>query len=135
MIPTIATRFRCSSPLTDLKKLTIMFETLELQYLNKLIKCEVRDFASPKPFHTVKVQRLGNDKVEPSAEVDCKFPVPVFALVGDFTVKPCQFSHSTPPIARAFNLTRQAFIEFSELVQDSFKGCGCCIFSPVFSVR
>ena len=34
-----------------------MFDTLGLQNLNKLMKGKVRDFASPEPFHTVKVQR------------------------------------------------------------------------------
>ena len=50
MKPTIGTRFgsRAMSPLTDLTQLTIMFDTLGLQYLNKLVhQGEVGDFASP----------------------------------------------------------------------------------------
>ena len=100
-----------------------MFETLELQYLNKLVKGnQVRDFASPKPFHTLKVERLGSDTVKPSAKVGCKFPVPIFALVGNFTVKPCQFSQSAPPIARAFDFARQAFAKGAKFVQGRFEG-------------
>ena len=45
-------------------ELTIMFETFELQYLNILIEGKVRDFTSPKSFHTVKVQRFGCDGVK-----------------------------------------------------------------------
>ena len=98
-----------------------MFETLELQYLNKLIEGKVGDFASPKPFHTLKVECLSGDMVKPSAEVSGKFVVPVLALVGDFTVKPCQFSQRTPPIARTFHLTRQGFVKFAEFIQRLFQ--------------
>ncbi len=64
METTIATGFRCSRPLPDLNKLTLMFETLELQNLNKLPKGKIGDFASPEAFHTRKVQRFGRDKVK-----------------------------------------------------------------------
>ena len=46
MKPTIGTRFG-SRQLTDLTQLTIMFDTLGLQYLKKLVEGEVGDFASP----------------------------------------------------------------------------------------
>ena len=70
MIPTIGARFRCGfRPLPDFKQLTIMFQTFELQYLNKLSKGEVRDFSAPKTFQvSIKVECLGRDKVKPSAE-------------------------------------------------------------------
>ena len=80
-------RFGRRSPLPDLKELTIMFQTLELQNLNKLVEGEIRDFPTPKPFHAVKVQRLGGNTVEPSAEIGRKFPMPISTLVANFTVK------------------------------------------------
>ena len=121
MIPTIATRFRCGSPLTDLKELTIMFETLELQYLHKLIEGEVRDFSAPEAFHAIKVERLGSDTVKPSAKVSGKFVVPIFALVGDFTVKSGEVSDSTPLVVRAFDFARKAFVESAKFAQRLFQ--------------
>ena len=99
-----------------------MFQTLELQYLNKLIESEVRDFPSPKAFHAVKVECLSGDTVKPSAKVSGKFVVPVLALVGDFDIQPCEFSDGTPPVVRTFDFARKAFVEFSELFQGRFEG-------------
>ena len=50
---TIRTRFCSSRPSTHLKEITLMFLALILQYLNKLVKGEVGDFASPQAFHTL----------------------------------------------------------------------------------
>ena len=111
METTIATGLRCSRPLPDLNKLTLMFETLELQNLNKLPKGKIGDFASPEAFHTVKVQRFGRDKVKSPAQVGRQFPMPIFALVGNFSIEPCQLMHSTPPVLRTFNLSGKAFVE------------------------
>ena len=98
-----------------------MFETLELQYLNKLVKSKVRDFASPEAFHSLKVQRLGDNVVKPTAEVSSAFVVPISALIRDFHVKPCELTDSTPPIVRTFDLSTDRFVEFSELVQGVFQ--------------
>ena len=89
-----------------------MFDTFELQNLNKLIKGKVRDFAPPESFHTVKVQRLSDDGIKPSAEVRGKLPVPIFALVGNLPIQSCDLLHSTVPIARPFHFTRKAFVAF-----------------------
>ena len=99
-----------------------MFETLELQYLNELSEGEVRDFPSPEAFHTLKVEHLGRDAVKPSAKVGGKFPMPVSALVGNFTVKSGKFSDGTPPIARTFLLATHSFIECSEFIQGLLQG-------------
>ena len=81
VMSTIRTRFCRRRPLSDLKKLTIMFETLELQNLNKLSESKIGDFTSPKTFHTVKVQRLGHDGIKPAAEVSRTFVVPAYPSV------------------------------------------------------
>ena len=73
-----------------------MFETLIFQYLNKLPERQIGDFASPEPFHTCEIQRLGDDSIKPSTEVCSKFEVPISALVGNISVEPCEFSNSTP---------------------------------------
>ena len=117
----IATRFRCRRPLSDLTQLTLMFLTLILQYLNKLSERKVRDFASPEAFHTRKVQRLGRYEVKPSTKVRGKFVVPIFALVGNMSVEPCELMESTPPIIRPFNLTAQCFVEFAKFGQGLFQ--------------
>ena len=123
MMSAIRTRLRCGSPLSNLNKLTIMFDTLELQNLNKLIKSEIGDFASPEAFHRIKVQRLGSNKVEPLTQVGRRFVVPISALVSDLTIKPCQFPDGTPPIIRvSFDLSTDSFVEFAELVQGVFQG-------------
>ena len=94
-----------------------MFETLELQYLHKLIESKVRDFASPEAFHAIKVKCLGDDGIKSSTKVSGKFPVPISALVGNFAVKVDEFTDGTPPIVRAFNLATDGFVEIAELVQ------------------
>ena len=91
-----------------------MFLTLIFQYINKLIKGEVRDFASPKLFHAVKVQRLKDNRIKPLAKICSKFPMPVSALIGDMSVESRQLIDGTPPAVRTFNFTRKAFVETSQ---------------------
>ena len=98
-----------------------MFETLEFQYLNKLVKGEVRDFSTPEAFHAVKVERLGGDKVKPSAEVSGKFPMPISALVGDMPIQSCELTHTSPPVVRAFDFTAECLVQFPKLVQRLFQ--------------
>ena len=118
----IRTRLCRRCPPSDLNKLTIMFQTLELQNLNKLVEGKVRDFASPKPFHTVKVQRLGGNGIKPLTQVCRTLVVPISALVGNVDVESCQLTDSAPPIARTSHFPRKALVEFSELVQGPFQG-------------
>ena len=98
-----------------------MFETFELQYLNKLIESEIGDFASPESFHAVKVQRFGCDGVKPSAEVCSEFEVPIASLIANLAIKPCKLSDSTPPVARTSNWTTNVFVKGSQLVQGLFQ--------------
>ena len=98
-----------------------MLETLVFQYLNKLSKGEVRDFATPESFHTCKVQGLGGDSIKPATQVSRKFEMPTSALIGDVSIKPCELTDSTPPIVRTFDFTTDGFIEFSEFFQGLFQ--------------
>ena len=45
-----------------------VYYTYGLQYLNKLVEGKVRDFASPEPFHAIKVQRFNGDGIKPLTE-------------------------------------------------------------------
>ncbi len=117
----IRTRFCGRCPLSDLNKLTLMFSTLILQYLNKLVKGEVRDFTSPEAFHTLKVQRLGNDRIKPFAQVSSNLVVPVLALVGDMPIQPRKVSDSTPPVIRTFYLSADSFVEGAKFFQGVFE--------------
>ena len=98
-----------------------MFETLELQYLNKLVKGKVRDFPSPKTFHAIKVQCLGHNRIEPFTHVCGQFIVPIFTLVCDMSIQPRQRSDSTPPITRTFLFPTECLVECSEFVQGVFQ--------------
>ena len=98
-----------------------MFDALILQYLNKLVKGKIGDFASPKPFHTVKVQRFGDDRIKPFAQVSSNLVVPVFALVGDMPMQTSKLSDSTPPIPGAFDLPANCFVEGSQFFQRAFQ--------------
>ena len=98
-----------------------MFETLELQQLNTLTESKVRDFASPKSFHCIKVQRLSGNKVKASAEIMNQFPMPIFALIGNLLVKTSEFSYRTPPIVRTFDLSAHGFAKVLELCQGLFQ--------------
>ena len=117
----IRTRFCGRCPLSDLNKLTLMFSTLILQYLNKLVKGEVRDFTSPEAFHTLKVQRLGNDRIKPFAQVSSNLVVPVLALVADMPIQPRKVSDSTPPVIRTFYLSADSFVEGAKFFQGVFE--------------
>ena len=117
----IRTRFCGRCPLSDLNKLTLMFSTLILQYLNKLVKGEVRDFTSPEAFHTLKVQRLGNDRIKPFAQVSSNLVVPVLALVADMPIQPRKVSDTPPPIVRTFDLSADSFVEGAKFFQGVFE--------------
>ena len=117
----VATRFCCSSPLTDLTQLTLMFLTLILQYINKLIEGEVGDLASPKSFHTRKVQGFNGDGVESLTKFRSKLPLKVFASVADFSIETCDLSHTPPPAIRTFNLSAEFFVERPKFVQVRFQ--------------
>ena len=98
-----------------------MFDTLILQYLNKLVKGEVRDFPSPKAFHAIKIQGLGNDRIKPFAQVGSNLVVPVPALVGYMPIQPRKSSNTPPPIPRAFDLSAQCFVECAKFFQGVFQ--------------
>ena len=98
-----------------------MFDTFELQNLNKLVEGKVRDFASPEAFHTVKVKSFGGDSIKPSAQVRCKLPVKVFALIADFPIETGELTDSTAPTVRTFDFTRKTFVACSELIQGLFQ--------------
>ena len=121
MKPTVATRFRCSSPLTDLEQLTPMFDTLILQYLNKLVEGEVGDFASPQAFHARKVQGFNDNRIKLLTQFGGDFPMKIFALLANPSVEPYDLPHTTPPTVRTFLLTAQAFVEGSQFVQVRFQ--------------
>ena len=112
-----------------------MFETFELQYLNKLIESKIRDFTSPKPFHTVKVQRFGRNEVKPSAKVGGKFPMPVSALVADFAIEFASALTARHQLLEPLTLRDTALLSFRSAFKDCFKNCGLCPFSPVLSVK
>ena len=98
-----------------------MFETFELQYLNKLIESEIGDFTSPEAFHACQVQRFKSKCIKASTQVSGEFPMPILALPTDFPIQSCELPDSTPPVSRTFFLTRKAFIEYTELFQGLFQ--------------
>ena len=98
-----------------------MFETLKLQYLNKLPKGKVGDFASPETLHTSKIEFLSRNRVKPSAQVCGKFPMPIFALVGDMPIASCELTKTTPPVIGAYNLTTECFVKRSKFFQGLFQ--------------
>ena len=131
----IATRFCCSRPLTGLTQLTLMFDTLILQYLNELVERKVGDFTSPQAFHAIKVQGFNGNRIKLLTKFACQLPMKVFALVADFPIEPCELFHTPPPTVRTFLFTRKFFLRPRSFFKDCFKGCGCCFFSPVLSVK
>ena len=124
----VATRFRCSSPPTDLEQLTPMLDTLILQYLNKLVERKVRDFTSPKSFHTRKVQGFNRNRIKLLTEFRGKLPLKIFALVADFPIETCDVSHTSPPPVRTFSLTAKCLVERPKLLQVRFQGLGVLFF-------
>ena len=122
MNPTITTRFRCSSPSTDLFQKTLMFAALILQYLNELVEGKVRDFTSPEAFQvSVKVQGFNGNRIKLLTKFACQLPMKVFALVGNFAIETGDLSYTPPPTTRTFDFTRKAFVEGSQFLQGVFQ--------------
>ena len=117
----IATRFCCSRPLTGLTQLTLMFDTLILQYLNELVERKVGDFTSPEAFHAIKVQGFNGNRIKLLTKFACQLPMKVFALVADFPIEPCELFHTPPPTVRTFPFTRKFFVETTKFLQGLFQ--------------
>ena len=98
-----------------------MFLTFILQYLNKLVEGEVRDFTTPHPFHAIKVQSFKDNRIKLFTEFGGKLPMKIFTLVRYFSVETCELSNSTPPAVRTFYLSRKAFVERPKFVQRLFQ--------------
>ena len=128
MKPAIATRLCRSSPLTDLEQFTPMFLTLILQNLNKLSEGKVRDFTSPKAFHTVKVQGFNGNRIKLLTEFGGELPLKIFALVRDFPIQTCELSDTPPPPVRTFLFTTQCLVERPKLLQVRFQRLGVLFF-------
>ena len=94
-----------------------MFDTLVLQQPNKLVKCQIGDFTSPKAFHSCQVQRFKSEPIKASTKVSRQFPMPIQALPTHLAIQPCYFPNSTPPIIRTFDFSRQALVEVAEAFQ------------------
>ena len=122
MKATITTRFRCGCPLTNLTQFTLMFATLILQYLNKLVERKVGDFTPPQAFHTVKVQGFNGNRIKLLTEFACELPMKVFALVADFPIEMCYLSDTPPPTTRTFDFARKFFVERLKFIQGLFQG-------------
>ena len=95
-----------------------MFLTLIRQYLNELIERKIRDLTSPQAFHARKVQGFNGNRIKRLTKIGGKLPVEVFALVADLPTQACNLSHTPPPTARTFLLTRKAFVEMTKFVQE-----------------
>ena len=118
----ITTRFRCSCPLTNFNKFTLMFLTLIPQYLNELVESKIGDFTSPQAFHAVKVQSFKHNPIKLLTEFAGELPLKVFALIADFPIKPCDLSDTPPPAVRTFLFTAQCLIETPKFLQVRFQG-------------
>ena len=98
-----------------------MFLTLIFQYLNKLVKSKVRHFPTPKPFHTIKVQRFKNDHIKTPAKVGGKFPLKIKALMANPSIEACKLTDTPPPTSRTFLFSRKCFVESAKFSQGLFQ--------------
>ena len=98
-----------------------MFLTLIFQYLNKLGEGKVGYLPPPKPLHTIKIQRLGNDCIKTPAQIGCKFPMPIAPLIRNLAIESCELTDTPPPVTRAFDFSRKAFVETSQSCQSLFQ--------------
>ncbi len=118
----VATRFRCSRPLSDLNKMTLMFLTLISQYLNELVEPKVRDFTTPQSFHAIKVQCFKDNRIKLLTEFAGELPLKVFTLIADFPIQTCDLPNTLPPPIRTFDFTTQCLVERPKFVQVRFQG-------------
>ena len=87
-------------------------------------KARSETFRPHRRFIPVKVQRLGNDRIKPFAQVGRNLVVPVLALVGDMPIQPRKCSDTTPPIVRTFDLSADSFVECAKFFQGVFQKLG-----------
>ncbi len=80
LLPAVVANWCCRLPTSDCFHTLSPFFRLPSDFLKELTKGEVRDLASPKSFHAVKVQVLKKAEVKLADEFQSKFPVMVFAL-------------------------------------------------------
>ena len=103
------------------------FYCLPPYLLHELTEAEVRDFLPPETFHTFEIQILKETYVKQTDEVQCKFPVMVFALASDLAVCSgvvfaCAFTIVTTALfsrqrsIRFCNLVSRLFIELRRLI-------------------
>ncbi len=98
-----------------------MFDTLILQYLNKLVEGKVGDLTSPKPLHAIKVQGFNRNRIKTLTKFCRKLPMKVCALVCDFTIQTGYCPNTPPPSPRTFLFTTQFFVEATKFIQGLFQ--------------
>ncbi len=91
------------------------FVCLPPYLLHELTEAEVRDFLPPETFHAFEIQVLKETHVKQTDEMQCQFPVMVFALASDLAVCSgvvfaCAFSVLTTAL-----FSRQRSIRFCHL--------------------
>ncbi len=112
-----------------------MFDGFIFQYLNELIESEIRDFASPKSFHSVNIEGFKAQCIVFPTKLSSKFPVPIFALPCYFSVLPRDCPFGTIPSVRFENLLLKLLFNDLNLFKDCFKNCGDAILLPSEHVR
>ncbi len=80
LLPALVANWRRRLPTSYRLNALAPFFRLPPDFLKELTKGEVRDLASPKSFHAVKVQVLKKAEVKLADESQSKFPVVIFAL-------------------------------------------------------
>ncbi len=94
-----------------------MFDGFIFQYLNELIESEIRDFASPKSFHSVNIERFKAQCIVFPTKLSSKFVVLVKALPCYFSMLSRDCTFGTIPAIRFENFSTQTLIQRSQLVQ------------------
>ena len=94
------TRFCCGSPTPRFQEDFTVFRTRPLEYQDKFTKSEVRNFASPKAFHTLKVQGFNGNLIVFPHKPKCQFKEVVSPLIGDLLMDTTEVTLGTIPAIR-----------------------------------
>ncbi len=107
LLPAVVANWRCRLPTSYRLNALSPFFRLPSDFLKELTKGEVRDLASPKSFHAVKVQVLKETEVKLADKFQSKFPVVIFALSLNLAMGSGIVLVRTFAIVATSNLTRQ----------------------------
>jgi len=130
-VATHRTQFRRRKPRVDMIDHRAKLRGDMMQGLHEAAKAQIRDFAAPQGFHSLKIERFQGDVVVLLAQIAGQLPLKGLAHRGDTTMHSRQMLGGFPPVLRAFHLARQGSVRLANAPQLLFERLGRLVFRPI----